>query len=132
MIAIDTNLLLRYFIEDDIQQSDLVDQLIRNAIDSDENVFISDIVLCEFVWALRCAYNADKSDVIRALEEIYSAKLFRFQNNERFKYALKKFSQKSGDFADYMLGYTGFNHHVRTTYTFDKKLSDNDYFTLLS
>jgi len=106
--------------------------LIRNAIDADECIFISDIVLCEFVWALRCAYNADSSDVIRALEEIYSTKLFRFQNNERFKYALKKFSQKIGDFADYMLGYTEFNHNVRTTYTFDKKLSNNDYFTLLS
>jgi len=106
--------------------------LIRNAIDSDEYVFISDIVLCEFVWALRCAYNANKSDVIRALEEIYSTKLFWFQNSERFKYALKKFSQKCGDFADYMLGYTGFNHHVRTTFTSDKKLGNSDYLTLLS
>jgi len=57
MIALDTNVLVRFLVEDDEKQSQKATRLIRNAQKRGEPLFISDIVMCEVVWVLSTSYR---------------------------------------------------------------------------
>ena len=48
MIAIDTNVLLRYLLQDDEKQANKATKLILGA----ESVLITDVVLTETIWTL--------------------------------------------------------------------------------
>lgn len=56
MIALDTNLLVRFLVEDDKAQSAKAARLVESAVARNQTLFVSDIVLCETVWVLLSAY----------------------------------------------------------------------------
>ena len=59
MIAIDTNVLLRYLLNDDQRQAAIADKLINGT----DAVLITDIVLVESVWTLKGKkYQLNKTD----------------------------------------------------------------------
>lgn len=69
MIAIDTNVLLRYLLQDDVEQSAKADALLAG----EEDVLVPHVVLSETMWTL-CGkkYKATQNDVsvtVRALFE---------------------------------------------------------------
>ena len=60
MITIDTNVLLRYLLDDDKLQSKLASKLIL----SGEPVLITDVVLVESIWTLRGKrYSLEKESI---------------------------------------------------------------------
>ncbi len=64
MIAIDTNVLLRYLLNDDQRQAAIADKLINGT----DAVLITDIVLVESVWTLKGKkYQLNKTDLIAVL-----------------------------------------------------------------
>lgn len=63
MIALDTNVLLRYFVQDDPKQSLIATSLIESRLSEACPGFVSLIVLCETVWTLRRTYKLTRSDV---------------------------------------------------------------------
>ncbi|PIE41509.1 MAG: PIN domain nuclease, partial [Gammaproteobacteria bacterium] len=61
MIAIDTNVLLRYLLQDDKAQAAKANLLIRDA----EAILITDVVLTETIWTLKGKrYNLSKEQII--------------------------------------------------------------------
>lgn len=62
MIGAGTNVLVRYFVEDDPVQSRRVDALLARG-----GFHIDDVVLCELVWVLRSDYRFDRPTIAKAL-----------------------------------------------------------------
>ena len=56
MIALNTNVWIRYIVQDDEQQAPLAIKII-NPCSVDNPVFINEITLCEIVWVLKRAYG---------------------------------------------------------------------------
>ena len=52
MIALDTNVLVRFIVEDDDEQTGRAVLLIHDALAKNEPLFVSEVVLCEVVWVL--------------------------------------------------------------------------------
>ena len=52
MIAIDTNILVRYITQDDLQQAEAAENLLAIYNNKPQSIFINNIVLCEFIWVL--------------------------------------------------------------------------------
>ena len=48
MIGIDTNVLVRYIVQDDARQAALANQFIETTLSDDEPGWIASVVLCEF------------------------------------------------------------------------------------
>lgn len=65
-VALDTNVLVRYLVNDEQSQSNQA----ANLIESAETLFLSTIVLCETVWVLRRAYKLPASDIVRVLRDL--------------------------------------------------------------
>ena len=67
MIGLDTNVLVRYLVQDDVKQAALATQLIETTLDDDEPGWIASIVLCELVWVLEGPYDYARTMIVAAL-----------------------------------------------------------------
>ncbi len=56
MIGLDTNVLIRYLVEDEPEQARQAVALIEGTVDTEERLFVPHIVLCEVAWVLGSAY----------------------------------------------------------------------------
>ncbi|HCU26139.1 MAG TPA: hypothetical protein DF383_14080, partial [Deltaproteobacteria bacterium] len=68
MIAIDTNVLIRYLVQDHLQQAKKAAQLIEQLETTRSLAFLSDIVLCEVVWVLQSCYQESRERIAEILE----------------------------------------------------------------
>jgi predicted nucleic-acid-binding protein len=122
MIGLDTNVIVRYLVEDDEAQSRRATQLIEAAIARDEGLFISDIVMCETVWVLSSAYRFSRSEIADALAILLRARSVVFTSTDRLARSLEAFRNGKGDFADYLIRELARAAGADTVATFDRSL----------
>ncbi len=122
MIALDTNVLVRYLVDDDPQQSRQAARLIEQAVARDESLFISDIVACETVWVLASAYGLPRAEIADALGALLRARSLVFASTDRLASALEAYRRGKGDFADYLIREQAHAHGADAVATFDKAL----------
>lgn len=106
MIAIDTNVLLRYLLDDDAKQSKLAQALIR----SHEKVLIVDAVLVETLWTLKGKkYGLSKDELIEVVNVLFEDRAFLFENNQIVWRALHNYKSAASieaakaDFSDALI-----------------------------
>ena len=79
MIAVDTNVLLRYLLHDDPAQAALADRVFGGV----ENVLITDVVLAEAVWTLvGRKYSLSSQGLVGVLERLFSEPNVRFEEDQ--------------------------------------------------
>ncbi len=132
MIAIDTNVLLRFLVMDDPVQAAKAVELVERAVQEQQRVFLSDIVLCETVWVLRSAYRASKRDIVTTLRRLLAEPAFSARNPMAVERSIERYARGSGDFADYLIGEAGAAAGAHTAYTFEKRLRDEPDFALIA
>ena len=132
MKGIDTNILVRYFVNDDTAQTRLAQMYIDTLCEREHNVFISAVVLCELVWVLRRVYGYDKRTIADALEKILNTEQFVFDYYDAFLSAIESYQSINIDFADLLIANINRFHGCESTVTFDKDATKLPVFTLLS
>ena len=70
MIGLDTNVLVRYLVQDDPGQSRKATQVIAKRCTRDDLGFINRIVLCELVWVLKSASGYSIDTIVPVLEKL--------------------------------------------------------------
>ncbi|OFC70968.1 PIN domain-containing protein [Alteromonas confluentis] len=133
MISIDTNVLLRYLLQDDEKQAAAATQLISGS----NSVLITDIVLAETVWTLKGKrYNISKSQIIDVIHGLFAEPNIVFEDGLSVWGALRDYTDavpiksggkvKQADFPDALIVNKAMRHSlfnnnsVTTVYTFDK------------
>ena len=107
MIAIDTNILLRYLLNDDVEQSNKASTLINGK----DRVLITETVLVETIWTLRGKkYKLDKAAVVNVVNALFEEPNIIFEDSQTVWRALGDFTKakaikvgnkrKEADFAD--------------------------------
>ncbi len=122
MIALDTNVLVRYLVADDAAQFAAAERSLSRLGPGEDSAFVSDVVLVELVWVLRAVYDYSRGDVQRALEALASADHLTFEDDERLSRVLRAFADGRGDFADYLTRERAVAAGCETVQTFDKDL----------
>jgi len=131
MIGIDTNVLVRYLVRDDLEQAQAATKIIEDAIEVDQIIYINCIVLCEMVWVLDSAYDCEKSAIVSLLKKILSAKQFEIEKKSLIWQATDDYSATKADFADCLIGRLNSTIGCNVTYTFDKSLKNIKQFTTI-
>ena len=131
MIGIDTNLLVRYFVQDDAGQVRQVDELIDFALRTGERLRISDIVLSELVWVLKTIYRIRKEEIVSALERMIANKTFAFEDPSVVNAAYADYRDGQADFPDYLIGRRNTASGCEHTVTFDKDLMGHPAFVVI-
>ncbi|MCD2449351.1 PIN domain-containing protein [Methylicorpusculum oleiharenae] len=76
MIGLDTNVIVRYLVQDDEQQSKLATDLIEEQCSTETRLFINEITLCEIVWVLKRAYGYDKAVILDILQQYWDVRIY--------------------------------------------------------
>ena len=118
MIGLDTNVLVRFFAQDDAKQSAKASALIEGLTHAEPG-YLSHVVLVELVWVLQSCYAASREVVADALERVLRTQGLVVQEAEQIWQALRAFRQ-GGDFADCLIERVAMAAGCSTVYTFDK------------
>jgi predicted nucleic-acid-binding protein len=128
MIGIDTNVLIRYLVRDDLAQAQEASRIIEK---QSVPIFVNTIVLCELVWVLESAYECTKKSIASVLKKILSTKQFEIPNRSLTWRALDLYENCKADFSDILLGMENQAQRCTITVTFDKNLNKLSFFELL-
>lgn len=101
MIAVDTNVLLRYLLNDDAAQVDTAASLIKG----DDTVLITDVVLTETLWTLSGKkYRLNKDQLAGVVHALFEEPNVRFEDGAAVWMALNDYLESDGaDFADVLI-----------------------------
>ena len=130
MIGIDTNVLVRFFAQDDRAQSAMANRAFA-ALSKQQPGFISLIVLCELVWVLEDLYATKKPRLIEILGTLFESNELVIESQSLAWQALRQFTQAQLDFSDSLMAQIGLNAGCTHTITFDKSAGKSMGFTLL-
>ena len=120
MIAIDTNVLVRFLTEDDPEQTRRVQRCFAAAKDQDESLFLNQIVLCECVWVLSYSYGFPKVALVDVLDRLLATKQFVIEDKPSVWAAVADYRSSQADFADCLIGVKNRNAGCETTVTLDQ------------
>lgn len=128
MIGLDTNVLVRFIVQDDPVQSRAATSLIESSCSPDAPGFVSLTVLVELAWVLGGAYGYERSVVAAVVRQVLQTDSLLTQDAPLAWSALRAFQEGKADFADYVIGRGNAEAGCRTTYTFDAKAArDRDF-----
>jgi predicted nucleic-acid-binding protein len=118
MIGLDTNVLVRYVMQDDPKQSQKASRLIES-LTPEAPGFVPLVSLVELVWVLVSCYDLSREQVGQALEALLRAKEIVLDRAEQVSQALRTFGASSADFADCLIERTAAAAGCDRTMTFD-------------
>lgn len=131
MIALDTNVVVRFLVEDDREQSERARAFLESQNRAGEPCLITDIVVCEIVWVLESCYRFDRAEIYEVLRSLLRARQLRFQSADLVARALQRYAKGKADVSDYLLDEVGRSLGSSATATFDRGLSGESRFLLL-
>lgn len=120
MRGLDTNVLVRYVVQDDPVQSRRSGRLIEETAADGESLFLSCIVMCELVWVLESCYEATKNEIEEIIEKILLTGQFEVEHKSSVRAALEDFRAHKADFSDCLMGRVNRARGCHTTCSFDK------------
>lgn len=119
MIGLDTNVLLRYFAQDDERQSPLADAIIAS-LTPDEPGWISVATILEFVWATGRKMRVDKILVCNIIDRLLMLDTILLEQETVIAAAAHRFRTTSADFADCLIAESSFVAGCSRIFTFDR------------
>jgi len=128
VIALDTNILLRYVIDDDPVQSPRATRLIEDELTPAVPGFVSLVVICELIWAMTQTYGLPRANVVRTLAGILDMTHLEIESRA----IVREAASMPGDIADAIIQLTGRRNGCTHTLTFDKKFARSEGVELLT
>ena len=130
MIALDTNVLVRFLAQDDDAQFEVAAGLIEGCT-SDAPGYVCREVMIELVWVLERAYKYSREDIAEALLSIVTASQLSVENAQDIASIVNLYREERYDFADLMIRQAAPRAGSRILKTFDQKFAKLDGVELL-
>lgn len=127
VLAIDTNVFARIFVEDDEMQS----RKAKNFIQNYSSVFVSCIVFCEAIWLFKSHFKLDKSQIISIVEKILKTRQFQFEYRDALWHAFHEYQHSAADLTDCIIGAVSKLYECDAVVTFDKNAAKSKNFKLI-
>jgi predicted nucleic-acid-binding protein len=121
MLGIDTNVLVGLVVSDDVGQTRRARRLVEQALDRDELVLVSLLVLLESEWVLRSRYGFNRGSLLEIFRALLEARELSFEDEAALEEALFRWKDSACEFSDCLI--TAHNRQIgcRATATFDGK-----------
>ena len=130
MIALDTNVLVRFLTQDDDAQFQVAAGLIEGCT-RDVPGYVCREVMIELVWVLERAYKYSREEISEALLSIVTASQLSVENAQDIASVVNLYRKEGYDFADLMIRQAGQRTESCILKTFDQKLARLDGVELL-
>ena len=103
MKALDTNVLVRYFAQDDARQSAIATRLLEDGLSAADRGFVSLLVLLETVWVMESRYHCDAAAVADILLDLLDAPTLEVQDAPAVRAALQRYRKGDVDLHDCLI-----------------------------
>lgn len=120
-IVIDTNLLIRYLINDDSRKAQVVDTLLKKAGKDELHILMPSIVVAELVWVLESFYKMETAEIADLVDSILNTPGLTVPDDSIVRSALKQYRTKGVDLVDAWIAAFAQGKKANEIHTFDKK-----------
>jgi predicted nucleic-acid-binding protein len=131
VIGLDTNVLVRYVVRDDTEQTLAADALIDGFTTTDPG-YVSHVTLVELWWVLTSTYKQDTAAVAALIDQLVAAATITVQAPDVVHAALRAVLSNRADFADAVIAGVGAAGGCAQTKTFDRRAAGRAGMTLLT
>jgi predicted nucleic-acid-binding protein len=100
MPALDTNVLVRFVVQDDALQFAAAKRLVGQCLAEGRSIFVPVTVALELEWVLRASYGFVKDDVLQVFSNLLSAQELTFESERALEVALQLYREGAAEFAD--------------------------------
>ncbi len=120
MIALDTNVLVRYLVADDTQQAEAARVLLAG-LTAERCGFVCREVTVELVWVLERAYRFSRDRISTVLEELVASEELELEAVEDVARAADGYRRGAAGFSDLMIAAAARRSGAHPLYTFDRR-----------
>ena len=130
MTGLDTNVIVRFLVQDDAEQSAVAGRLF-DKFTADAPGFVSIVSIIELVWILESCYGAARRDIEGTMENLLRTRELFVERAEVVWQSLRLFKNGNADFADCVIERCGQAAGCAYTMTFDQNAAKSAGMKLL-
>lgn len=128
MIALDTNVLVRFLVNDDKKQANAAKKIIKEAEKSKQPLFVTSLVVLELIWVLEAVYDVPRERIIGAISDLILMPALCFEKQSVLRHFINSASHSTFDLSDLLIALSATELGCETTLTFDNKAAKFEYF----
>jgi predicted nucleic-acid-binding protein len=132
VIALDTNVIVRFLVRDDERQAQAVYARFKQAEAARETLFVSLLVVLETLWVLESAYDRSRKEILEAFDALKSMPILEFERPEVLQDWLSEGKKGHADLSDLLIALVARSCGCSGGITFDKKSAKFAFFRLLT
>jgi predicted nucleic-acid-binding protein len=121
VIGIDTNVLIRYLVQDESFQARKATALIERRLSEANPGFLSTVVMAEAAWVLERSYGLGNEQIANIFERILQSAVFVVERDEEVSLATSMLKEGAGSFPDALIGALATSAGCSKTLTFDRR-----------
>ena len=122
MIAIDTNVLIRFLVRDQAEQAAAARTLLQG-LTPEQPGFICREVATEVAWVLERSYGFPREQIAETLQDLLASNDLEFEAADDVAHAAFRYAQGGPGFSDLMILAAATRAGAAPLYTFDRRLS---------
>lgn len=131
MKALDTNVLIRFLVKDDIRQADIVYRLFKQAEKEKAAFHVPLLVVLETIWVLESVYRASRPDILDAIDALVLMPILDFEAQSAILSLISSARDTKTDLPDLLIGHAAKSSGCEHVLTFDKQAAGHKLFRLL-
>jgi predicted nucleic-acid-binding protein len=128
MIGLDTNVLARLFVDDDMVQAEAARRFVAGRCSPRDPAFVDRVALCELVWVLTSVHGFKRDAVAEIIDKLLATEDILLEDGEAVHAALQIFRERRVGFTDALIGEVNRARGCEATATFDRKAAKLDGF----
>ena len=131
MKFIDTNILIRFLVNDIPQKADACEKIFKNAVAKKETLFTTEMVIAEIIWVLESYYELSQQEVQEKVEKILNTPNLICPHKDLILNALSIYGEKNIDYIDAYNALILKDKGIKELYSYDKHYDQMDWLTRL-
>lgn len=121
MIGLDTNVILRCFVDDEPEQARRARKFVADRCTRENPGFVDRVALCEMVWVLVRGYQFERMQTADIVSKLLASPEIVLEDSDAVRAALRIFIESNVGFADALIGEVNRARGCEATATFDRK-----------
>lgn len=129
MKFLDTSIFIRFLTDDVPEKADACEEILKKAVEKQETLFTTDLVIAEIVWVLESFYELPKNEIQDKVEKILNTPNLICLHKDLILSALILYSEKNIDYIDAYNALILKENGIEELYSYDKHYDRIDWLT---
>ena len=130
MKGIDTNILIRFLVGDDKQQTKKVYNIFKKVELDKKELFVPLLVVLELIWVLESVYEVSRPEILDSISELLLMPILKFEHQSALQQFTNSGQGNKYDLSDLLIAHSAKEQGCEAVLTFDKKASKFQLFEL--